>query len=76
MSLRKSESERRKKLVGTKEAGEMLGWDKRKVATYKHRGIFPEPVMYASGRPLWTRGQVEDFKKNYKPQKGRPPKGE
>ena len=50
-------------LVGLKEAAEILGWDKRKVATYRKRGAFPEPMQNLASGPVWTRKQIEDFKK-------------
>jgi hypothetical protein len=48
-------------LVGVAEAAALLGWDKRRVATYVERGSFPEPVVsLASGR-VWRRDDVEAF---------------
>lgn len=48
-------------LVGVSEAAEILGWDRRRVATYVSRGAFPEPVAaLASGR-VWRREDVEAF---------------
>lgn len=48
-------------LVGVSEAAELLGWDRRRVATYVGRGVFPEPVAtLASGR-VWRRQDVEAF---------------
>jgi len=48
-------------LVGVSEAAALLGWDRRRVATYVGRGAFPEPVAtLASGR-VWRREDVEAF---------------
>jgi hypothetical protein len=48
-------------LVGVSEAASLLGWDRRRVATYAQRGVFPEPVAsLASGR-VWRREDVEAF---------------
>ena len=48
-------------LVGVTEAAAILGWDRRRVATYVGRGAFPEPVaLLASGR-VWRRADVEAF---------------
>lgn len=49
-------------LVGLKEAAKILGWDKRKVATYRRRGAFPEPIQTLSSGPVWTFKQIIDFK--------------
>jgi hypothetical protein len=48
-------------LVGVSEAAEILGWDRRRVATYVSRGAFPEPAAaLASGR-VWRREDIEAF---------------
>jgi len=48
-------------LVGVSEAAALLGWDRRRVATYVRRGAFPMPVAtLASGR-VWRREDVEAF---------------
>jgi hypothetical protein len=49
-------------LVGVAEAAEILGWDKRKIATYISRGVFPDPVQRLASGPIWTRKQIEDYK--------------
>lgn len=49
-------------LVGVKEAGEILGWDRRKVSTYHLRGVLPKPVVYLSSGPIWFRKQIESYK--------------
>jgi hypothetical protein len=51
-------------LVGVKEAAEILGWDPRKVATYRSRGRFPEPIAVLAMGPVWYRQQIEDYKKS------------
>jgi SAM-dependent methyltransferase len=49
------------RLVGVAEAATILGWDKRRVATYIQRGSFPEPLAsLASGR-VWDEGDVRAF---------------
>jgi len=49
------------RLVGVAEAAAILGWDKRRVATYIRRGSFPEPLAsLASGR-VWDRADIEAF---------------
>ena len=48
-------------LVGVAEAAAILGWDKRRVATYISRGSFPQPLAsLASGR-VWDRADIEAF---------------
>ena len=49
-------------LVGVKEAGEVLGWDRRKVSTYHLRGVLPKPVASLSSGPIWFRKQIEYYK--------------
>jgi hypothetical protein len=49
-------------LVGVKEAGEILGWDRRKVSTYHLRGVLPRPVADLSSGPIWFRKQIEYYK--------------
>ncbi|MGG3181428.1 hypothetical protein ABEQ41_24630 [Priestia megaterium] len=49
-------------LVGVKEAGEILGWDRRKVSTYNLRGVLPKPVTNLSSGPIWLRKQIEYYK--------------
>lgn len=58
-------------LVGVSEAAAILGWDRRRVATYVGRGAFPEPVAtLASGR-VWRREDVEAFARDRARRKGR-----
>lgn len=48
-------------LVGVAEAAELLGWDRRRVATYVDRGTFPEPVARLACGQVWRRDDVEAF---------------
>jgi hypothetical protein len=58
-------------LVGVAEAAAILGWDKRRVATYVERGSFPEPVAsLASGR-VWRRDDVEAFARAFRRRRAR-----
>ena len=58
-------------LVGVSEAAEILGWDRRRVATYVSRGAFPAPIaLLASGR-VWRRDDVEAFASDRRRRKGR-----
>lgn len=50
-------------LIGQTEFAEILGWDRRKVATYYYRGILPNPVKVLASGPIWLREQAENFKK-------------
>ena len=49
------------RLVGVAEAAEILGWDKRRVATYVKRGSFPAPVEELAGGRVWTLDDVLAF---------------
>lgn len=48
-------------LVGVTEAAALLGWDRRRVATYVDRGAFPEPVAHLASGRVWRRADVESF---------------
>jgi hypothetical protein len=63
--------EERPPLVGVSEAADILGWDRRRVATYVSRGAFPAPLAtLASGR-VWRRDDVEAFARDRARRKGR-----
>jgi hypothetical protein len=58
-------------LVGVAEAAAILGWDKRRVATYIERGSFPTPVVsLASGR-VWRLEDVESFARAFRRRQAR-----
>jgi hypothetical protein len=58
-------------LVGVAEAAAILGWDKRRVATYIERGSFPAPVAsLASGR-VWRLEDVESFARAFRRRQAR-----
>ena len=58
-------------LVGVSEAARILGWDRRRVATYVSRGAFPAALAsLASGR-VWRRDDVEAFARDRRRRKGR-----
>jgi hypothetical protein len=50
------------KLVGVSEAAGLMGWDKRRVATYVKRGAFPEPLAELAGGRVWAREDVVAFR--------------
>lgn len=60
------------RLVGVAEAAGILGWDKRRVATYISRGSFPQPLAeLASGR-VWAREDITSFAEAFRArQRGR-----
>jgi hypothetical protein len=58
-------------LVGVSEAALILGWDRRRVATYVSRGAFPEPVAALSCGRVWRREDVEAFGADRTRRKGR-----
>jgi hypothetical protein len=49
------------RLVGVTEAARILGWDKRRVATYVRRGSFPDPVESLAGGRVWLMDDVLAF---------------
>jgi hypothetical protein len=58
-------------LVGVSEAATILGWDRRRVATYVARGAFPAALAsLASGR-IWRRDDIEAFATDRRRRKGR-----
>jgi len=54
------------KLVGVAEAAELMGWDKRRVATYVKRGTFPEPLAELAGGRVWAREDVVAFREAFR----------
>lgn len=48
-------------LVGVQEAAKILGWDKRRVATYISRGSFPDPIQRLASGSIWTKRQILDY---------------
>jgi hypothetical protein len=53
-------------IVGVAEAADIMGWDKRRVATYLDRTQFPEPLTsLASGR-IWLREDIEAFAEEWR----------
>ena len=48
--------------VGRAEAAVILGWTPNKISVYRGRGVFPEPVLDLASGPVWTRGQIEEYK--------------
>jgi hypothetical protein len=53
-------------LVGVAEAARILGWDKRRVATYIQRGSFPEPVESLAGGRIWAVDDIVDFARAFR----------
>jgi hypothetical protein len=54
------------KLVGVAEAAGLMGWDKRRVATYVKRGVFPEPLAELAGGRVWAREDVVAFREAFR----------
>lgn len=50
-------------LVGVKEAAEILGWSKQQIGIYMTRGKFPEPIQRLASGPIWTKEQIEEYKR-------------
>jgi hypothetical protein len=53
-------------LVGVAEAAAILGWDKRRVATYIERGSFPAPIASLAAGRIWRRDDVEAFARAFR----------
>jgi hypothetical protein len=53
------------RLVGVAEAAAILGWDKRRVATYIRRGSFPEPMAELAGGRVWAREDIVAFREEF-----------
>jgi hypothetical protein len=58
-------------LVGVTEAAEILGWDRRRVATYIGRGAFPPPLASLACGRVWRRDDVEAFARDRARRRGR-----
>lgn len=52
------------RLAGVSEAAKILGWDRRKVATYIKRGMFPEPFQRLACGPIWPEETILQFKQD------------
>lgn len=52
-------------LMGTVDVAKELGesWTPAKVAVYNERGKLPMPIGYVGNRPMWTKRQIQLFKK-------------
>jgi len=62
-----------KKLVGTKEFAEIMGWSGNKVASYlsmvkkgKLKADFPKPIQMLACGAIWRREDILEYKKNRK----------
>lgn len=58
-------------LVGVSEAAAILGWDRRRVATYVARGAFPAPIASLVSGRVWRREDVEAFARDRRRRPGR-----
>ena len=54
------------RMVGVAEAADILGWDKRRVATYVRRGSFPDPVEELAGGRVWALDDVLAFQERFR----------
>lgn len=41
----------------------MLGWDRRRVSTYYHRGRLPPPLAVLASGPVWSRRSIAALKR-------------
>lgn len=46
-------------LVGTKEAAEILGVERPRIAKWRRKGILPPPLADLAGGPVWLSSQIE-----------------
>lgn len=51
------------RVAGVAEVAEILGWSKSQVNTYMSRGKFPEPIQRLASGPIWTREQIDRYKR-------------
>jgi hypothetical protein len=54
------------RLVGVAEAAQILGWDKRRVATYIQRGTFPEPAQSLAGGRIWAVDDIHEYARAFR----------
>jgi predicted DNA-binding transcriptional regulator AlpA len=57
-------------LAGLDEASEILGWSKQHIHSYISRGVFPQPIQRLASGPIWTREQIEQYKKEREKREG------
>ena len=55
-------------LYGLSDFAKEIGWSRQKLRVYYERNKLPEPATSAGTRPLWTIEQIEEYKKNNKPE--------
>lgn len=48
-------------LIGTTQAGKMLGVTRQRVYQMRQYGHLPEPVGVTENGPIWTRSSIQDF---------------
>lgn len=48
-------------LVGAKEASEILGVERTRIARYMKTGVMPQPVSTLRATSVWLRRDVEKF---------------
>lgn len=49
-------------VVGVTEVADILGWDRRKVGVYAHRGRLPTPIANLVSGRIWLRADIEAYK--------------
>ena len=59
-------------LVGTPEAGEILGVSRQRVHQLRQREDFPPPVVELGAGPVWTQMSIEAFDESWTRKPGRP----
>ena len=59
-------------LIGTPEAGEILGVSRQRVHQLRQREDFPDPVVELGSGPLWTQMSIEAFEESWDRKPGRP----
>lgn len=48
-------------LLGNADVAKTLGWSTSKVTNYTARGALPQPIGQVSGRPVWTKKQIDKY---------------